>query len=193
MKSIAVYCGSSDRISEEFLAAAHLLGQKIAERGMAVVYGAGSAGMMGAVAEGAVQAGGQVLGVIPEIFDTPQLARKDLTLYEVTPDMHARKARIAEIADGFIALPGGYGTFEEFFEIVTWAQIGLHNKPVGLLNVLGYYDTLLKFLNEVREKGFMYEGHQDLFLVAENPDGLIEKMAQYKPPADLAQWVERNG
>lgn len=192
MKSIAVYCGSSDRISEEFLAAARALGKRIAEGGLSVVYGAGSTGMMGAVAEGAVQAGGQVLGVIPEIFDTPQLARKDLTLYEVTPDMHARKARIADLADGFIALPGGYGTFEEFFEIVTWAQIGLHTKPVGLMNVHGYYDTLLKFLDEVRQKGFMYDGHENLFQVADNPDDLIQKMEQYRPPVDLASWVERD-
>lgn len=192
MESIAVYCGSSDRIAEEYLSVARALGKEIAERGMTLVYGAGSTGMMGAAAEGAALAGGQVTGVIPVIFDTPQLARKDLTIYEVTPDMHTRKARIASIADGFIALPGGYGTFEEFFEIVTWAQIGLHTKPVGLLNAGGFYDMLLEFLDQVRKKGFMYEGHQHLFQVADNPAELLDKMGQYTPPADLASWVERD-
>jgi uncharacterized protein (TIGR00730 family) len=191
MKSVAVYCGSSNRTSENYLSAAREMGKEIARRGMSLVYGAGSTGMMGAVAQGAVDAGGTVIGVIPEIFDTPQLAKKDITTYEVTPDMHTRKARIAGMVDGFIALPGGYGTLEEFFEMVTWAQIGLHDKPIGLLNVNGFYDKLLDFLEVVRSEGFMYAEHRGLFQVADNPVELLEKMLAYRPPENLARWVER--
>jgi uncharacterized protein (TIGR00730 family) len=191
MKTVAVYCGSSDRIPEKYLQAARRMGEVIAGRGMQLVFGAGSTGMMGAVARGALDKRGEVIGVMPEIFDTPQLAFKDITRYELVPDMHSRKARIADISDGFIALPGGYGTLEEFFEIVTWAQIGLHDKPVGLLNTDGYYDSLMTFLKQVEEKGFMYKGHRELFQLAPQPDDLLDKMLAYKPPPDLAQWVDR--
>jgi uncharacterized protein (TIGR00730 family) len=193
MKSIAVYCGSSDRTGENYLSAAREMGKEIARRGMSLVYGAGSTGMMGAVAQGALDGGGAVIGVIPEIFDTPQLAKKDISRYDVTPDMHTRKARIAEMVDGFIALPGGYGTFEEFFEMVTWAQIGLHDKPIGLLNVNGFYDKLLDFLEVVRREGFIYDEHRGLFQVADNPIGLLEMMQVYRPPENLARWVDRSG
>ena len=193
MNSVAVYCGSSDRIKEVYLEAAHLMGGVIACRGMQLVYGAGSTGMMGAVAEGTLAAGGEVIGIMPQIFDTPQLAKTDTTRYEVLPDMHSRKKRIAEIADGFIALPGGFGTLEEFFEIVTWAQIGLHRKPVGLLNTSGYYDALLGFLAQVEREGFMYEEHSRLFQVEGEPEPLLELMEAYQPPPGLERWVERDG
>lgn len=193
MRSVAVYCGSSDRINEVYLQAARHMGQVLAEGGLQLVYGAGSTGMMGALAQGALDAGGQVIGVMPQIFDTPQLARSDLTRYEVLPDMHSRKKRIADIVDGFIALPGGYGTLEEFFEIVTWAQIGLHRKPVGLLNTAGYYDPLLGFLAQVESEGFMYQEHARLFQVAGEPEQLLELMASYQPPPGLERWVQRDG
>ena len=128
--------------------------------------------MMGAVARAVMKAEGDVIGVIPEMFDTPQLALTTTSEYIVTPDMHSRKALIAERADGFIALPGGFGTLEEFFEILTWAQIGLHGKPIGLLNTGGYYDTMLRFLDEVQEKGFTYKRHHSLFTSKEKPGEL---------------------
>lgn len=193
MKAIAIYCGSSDRVSEDYLSAAREIGKVVAERGIRVVYGAGSTGMMGAVADAALQAGGEVFGVIPEIFDSPHLAHSGLTSYKVVPDMHTRKALIAESSDGFIALPGGFGTFEEILEVLTWSQIGVHEKPIGFLNTNGYYDTLLKFFDEVKEKGFTYKEHNELFQTNSDPEKLLEMLISYSPPEGLSSWVEREG
>jgi uncharacterized protein (TIGR00730 family) len=191
LKTVAVYCGSSDKIAQKYLDAAYQLGQLLAERGHRVVYGAGGTGMMGAVARGAMKAGGEVIGVMPEIFDTPELRLTEITEYIIKPDMHSRLAYIIEISDAFIALPGGFGTMDEFFQTVTWAQIGLHSKPVGLLNIDGYYNTLHKFLQQVEAEGFIYAGHTDLYLCESDPETLLSAMENYHPPADLAQWVER--
>jgi len=191
MKSIAVYCGSSDKIAQVYLDAAFELGQLLGGRDYRVVYGAGSTGLMGAVARGAMQAGGEVIGVMPEIFDTPELRLTETTEYIIKPDMHARLAYIIEISDGFIALPGGYGTMDEFFQTVTWAQIGLHSKPVGLLNISGYYDALHAFLQQVEAKGFMYSGHDKLYAIESDAEKLLAAMHSYFPPDDLAQWVTR--
>lgn len=191
MKSIAVYCGSSDKVTEEYLQVARNLGRLLAERGIQLVYGAGSTGMMGAVATAAMDAGGEVIGVMPKIFDTPQLALPNTTRYEVVPDMHARLKRIIDISEGFIALPGGYGTMDEFFQTVTWAQIGLHSNPVGLLNYGGYYDLLIQFIKQMEDEGFMYTGHNELYVSAGTPDALLDAMTAYRPPADLNQWVDR--
>jgi uncharacterized protein (TIGR00730 family) len=192
MKSIAVYCGSSDRIEEQYLSAARELGTCAAEQGIKIIYGGGSTGMMGAVATAAMEAGGEVMGVIPEMFDTPQLALTSTSEYIVTPDMHTRKAMIADLAEGFIALPGGFGTLEEFFEILTWSQIGLHSKPIGLLNVNGFFDTMLKFLDEVQEKGFTYKRHKNLFSAVSDSKELLDVMKAYSPPEGLARWVNRD-
>ncbi len=192
MKSIAVYCGSSDKIDTAYLQMAARLGTLLAERGIQLVYGAGSTGMMGAVANAALEAGGEVIGVMPEIFDTPQLALKTTTKYEILPDMHTRLKRIMDLADGFIALPGGYGTMDEFFQTVTWAQIGLHQKPIGLLNQNGYYDLLVQFIRHMEDEDFMYTGHNGLFVVDDQPEGLLEAMSAYTPPHDLAHWVDRD-
>ena len=191
MKSIAVYCGSSDKISKNYLSAARDIGKAIAERGIRIVYGAGSTGMMGAVANAALEAGGEVFGVMPKIFDKPQLAHPRLTRYEVVADMHTRKALMIENSDAFIALPGGFGTFEEFFEVLTWAQIGIHEKPIGLLNSSGYYDTLMTFFNEVKEQGFTYKEHNQLFQSNEDPVKLLDLLESYAPPENLSNWVER--
>jgi uncharacterized protein (TIGR00730 family) len=191
LKTIAVYCGSSDKISQKYIDAAYKLGQLLASRGHRVVYGAGSTGMMGAVARGAMDAGGEVIGVMPEIFDTPELRLTDTTEYIIKPDMHARLAYIIEISDAFIALPGGFGTMDEFFQTVTWAQIGLHSKPVGLLNIDGYYDTLHQFLQQVEAEGFIYAGHTGLYMCESEAETLLSAMEKYHPPADLAEWVER--
>lgn len=192
MKSVAVYCGSSDRIAEKYLQLARDTGRVLAERGIRVIYGAGSTGMMGAVANAAMDAGGEVIGVMPEIFNTPQLALATTTGFEITPDIHARIARMMELSDGFIALPGGYGTMDEFFQTVTWAQIGLHTKPVGLLNHGGYYDKLLDFLTQVEEEGFMYSGHNGLYVSADTPQALLAAMEDFKPLPFLHHWLDRD-
>lgn len=191
MKSIAVYCGSSDQIAEEYLQVARDLGKLLAESGIQVVYGAGSTGMMGAVATAAMDAGGEVIGVMPEIFDTPQLALPSTTRYEVVPDMHARLKRIIDISEGFIALPGGYGTMDEFFQTVTWAQIGLHSKPIGLLNFGGFYDLLIQLIAHMEKEGFMYTGHNQLYVSAATPQALLDAMNAYRPPEGLNEWVDR--
>ncbi len=191
MKSICVYCGCSDKILPEYLDGAWAMGTAIARRGLQLWYGAGSTGMMGAVADGVLQAGGEVIGVIPEVFNTPELCHTGLTRLEVVSTMHARKARLAEMADAFIALPGGFGTLEEFFEIITWAQIGLHRKPVGLLNQRRYYDPLLGMAEQARREGFIYAEHLALFNVAEQPEPLLDALTGYTPPAGLERWVSR--
>jgi uncharacterized protein (TIGR00730 family) len=191
MKAVCVYCGSSDKIAGVYVDAAWRMGLSIAQKGFHLVYGAGSTGLMGAVADGALEAGGEVIGVIPEIFNTPQLAHQGISRFEVVKDMHARKARIVEISDGFIALPGGFGTLEELFEILTWAQIGLHAKPIGLLNTNGYYDALLTFFEQIEKEGFMYAEHQSLYLCASEPEELLALMTGYQPPDGLERWIDR--
>ena len=191
MKSICIYCGSSDKIKPEYLGIARRMGMAVAQRDLELWYGAGSTGLMGAVAQGALEAGGEVIGVIPAIFNTPQLAHDGLTRLEVVDSMHARKARLAQQADAFVALPGGYGTFEEFFEILTWSQIGLHHKPVGLLNMLGYFDPLLKAVEHARQEGFIYDEHRALFACAAEPEQLLDALAAYQPPAGLERWLTR--
>jgi uncharacterized protein (TIGR00730 family) len=191
IKSICVYCGSSDQIKSVYLEAARQIGREIALRDWELWYGAGSTGLMGAVANGAIQAGGRVIGVIPEIFNTPQLAHAGLNRLEVVESMHIRKQRLADQADAFIALPGGFGTFEELFEILTWAQIGLHQKPVWLLNTAGYFEPLLRLVEHACHEGFVYEEHPELLLSARDPIQLLESLNGYSPPDGLDRWVTR--
>jgi len=192
MNSICIYCGSSDKINPEFLNAARQIGAVVAKRGLQLWYGAGSTGLMGAVADGALEAGGKVIGVIPEIFNTPQLAHTELTRLEVVKTMHLRKQRLVEQADAFVALPGGYGTFEELFEILTWSQIGLNQKPVGLLNTLHYFDPLLAAIDRAREEGFIYQEHLSLFACSVDPEELLDALANYQPPSGLEHWLLRD-
>lgn len=191
MKTICVYCGSSDKLHPAYLEAARQMGAAISRRGIGIVYGAGSTGLMGAVADGALQAGGQVTGVIPVYFNTPKLAHSGLTRLEVVDTIHQRKARMAELADAFIALPGGFGTLEELFEILTWAQIGLHQKPVGLLNARRYYDPLLAMVDHARSEGFIYAEHRALFTAAEQPEELLDALCSHTPPGGLERWLTR--
>ncbi len=191
MKKICVYCGSSDKIPTSYLEAAFQMGQSIAHRGWQLWYGAGSTGLMGAVADGVLRAGGEVVGVIPELFNTPQLAHTHLTRLEVVDSMHQRKQRLAEQADVFVALPGGYGTFEELFEILTWSQIGLHRKPVGLLNTAGYYDPLLSMIEHALHEGFIYDEHRALFACAAEPGDLLDALDNFTLPAGLERWLSR--
>lgn len=176
-----------------YLRAAAALGELLAERGSTIVYGGGSTGLMGSLADAALEAGGKVIGVLPRMFDTPALAHAGLTQLELVPGMHERKARMAELAQGFIALPGGFGTLEELFEMLTWAQIGLHQRPVGVLNVDGYYDPLLSLIRHARDQGFIYAEHQRLLACERDPQKLLLAMEAYQPPEGLSRWVDRGG
>ncbi len=191
MKSICVYCGSADQVNPQYLEAARQMGASIAQRGYQLWYGAGSTGLMGAVADGALQAGGEVVGVIPELFNTPQLAHTHLTRLEVVGSMHQRKERLAQQADAFIALPGGFGTFEELFEILTWSQIGIHAKPVGVLNVRGYFDPLLSMVAHALQEGFIYDEHRQLLASADNPQALLAALENHRHPEGLERWLTR--
>ena len=191
MRSVCVYCGSSDKANLAYLNAAYEMGAVIAARGLQLVYGAGVTGLMGAIANGALESGGEVIGVLPEIFNTPTLAHNGLTRLEIVENMHQRKARLAELADAFIALPGGYGTLEELFEILTWAQIGLHQKPVGLLNVRRYFDPLLELVEKASSEGFIYHEHRGLFTSCDDPNSLLEALLNHNPPAGLERWLTR--
>lgn len=192
LRSVCVYCGSSDHMRPVYTTAARKMGAAIARRGMRIVYGAGSTGLMGALADGALQAGGEVVGVIPGYFNTPRLAHSSLSRLEVVDTIHQRKARLVELADAFIALPGGYGTLEELFEVLTWAQIGLHRKPVGLLNVEGYYDPLLALVEHIHQEGFIYDEHRALFTHASDPDQLLDALQNHRAPDGLERWLKRD-
>lgn len=191
LKTICVYCGSADHVHPEYMDAARETGVVIAARGLTLVYGAGSTGLMGAVANGSLEAGGEVIGVIPEYFNTPTLAHPKLSRLEVVENIQQRKARMAELADAFIALPGGYGTLEEFFEILAWAQIGLHSKPIGLLNTRNYYAPLLSLVEHAKSEGFIYAEHRTLFDIADQPETLLDHLAHYQPPEGLDRWLTR--
>jgi len=192
IQSLCVFCGSSDNVRSEYLDTAFRLGVVLAQNGIRLVYGAGSTGLMGAVANGALEAGGIVLGVIPKLFDTPILAHRGLTHIEVVETMHQRQARMSEISDAFIALPGGFGTLGELFEALTWAQIGIHRKPIGLLNVNGYYDGLLTMIEHARMEGFIYPDHLALFMCAQDPEALIDSLGNHEPPKNLSRWLTRS-
>ena len=191
MKKICVYCGSSDKLHQDYLDAAHQLGSLLADLNLEIVYGAGSTGSMGALADGALQAGGKVIGVIPDYFNTPALAHQNLTKLEVVDSIHERKARMIELADAFIALPGGFGTFEELFEALTWAQIGLHSKPVGLLNTRRYFDPLLVMIQHANDEGFIYDEHRTLFTCEQEPAALLTALSNHIPPQGLERWMTR--
>lgn len=188
MTRLCVFCGSSAGISPDFLEAARALGQTLAESGIELVYGGASVGLMGAVADAALAAGGRVVGVIPEALVSRELAHRGLSELHVTPSMHARKAMMADLSDGFVALPGGIGTFEELFEIWTWGQLGDHAKPIGLLDVAGFYRPLLAFLDGVVAAGFLRAEHRAMVQVADTPAALLERM-QAAPARASAKWI----
>ena len=173
--SICVFCGSSEGSEPLYAEQAKRLGESIARRGIDLVYGGGNAGLMGAVSSSHIEAGGHAIGVIPEALKDMVPHRDDVELH-VLPDMHQRKAKMYEMSDYFIALPGGIGTFEELFEVLTWNQLGYFSKPVGLLNVGGFYDELLLFLKGAVSKGFLKQMHMDQLSVFEHPDHLIESL-----------------
>lgn len=183
MKRICVFCGSRPGVRPAYRAAAEAVGSLLAERGIELVYGGGNVGLMGIVADACLAAGGRVVGVIPRALLEWEVGHEGLTRLEVVDSMHTRKARMAELADGFIALPGGLGTFEELFEILTWAQLGFHSKPVGLLNVDAYYQPLVQMMERGVAEGFMKAENRGLLLVEDNAQALLRTMGAYHPPA----------
>jgi uncharacterized protein (TIGR00730 family) len=190
MNSICVFCGSSDSVHADYKSAAWTMGRLLAEKDIQLIYGGGKTGLMGAVAEGALSAGGEVIGVIIPSMNTKALAHDGLTRMEVPPDMHARKARMHELADGYIALPGGFGTFDELFETVTWGQTGAHEKPVGLLNVKNYYAPLLAAIDHAASEGFIFKEHRDSLFCDSDPNQLLEAMARYEHPHEaVKRWM----
>ena len=193
MKSICVYCGSSDAVHADYLSAARQMGRVLAERGIQLVYGGGKTGLMGAVANGALDAGGEVIGVIIPSMNTGPLAHTRLTRMDVVPDMHARKARMHELADGYIAMPGGFGTWDELFEAITWAQTGAHEKPVGLLNVRDYYDLLFAAMDHAVAEGFIFSEHRKVICCEPDPEKLLSAMEKYEHPHEaVKRWLRES-
>jgi uncharacterized protein (TIGR00730 family) len=188
---VCVFCGSSPGSDPAYVDAARQLGKTLAAEGIGLVYGGGNVGMMGELANAAVAAGGQVTGVIPKALMEREVALVELDDLRVVDSMHARKALMADLADGFIALPGGLGTLEEIIEVLTWAQLGLHAKPCALLDTAGYFGTLLQFLDEIAGARFMAEVHRQLILTAETPAPLLAAMRAFVPPEfDKAKWAK---
>jgi uncharacterized protein (TIGR00730 family) len=186
---ICVYAGSNPGDDPAYGQAARALGQTLAERGIGLVYGGGRTGLMGAVADGCRHAGGHVTGIIPGFLEEKEVAHHGIDDLRVVGSMHERKTLMAELSGGFIALPGGIGTFEELFEIWTWSQLGQHHKPCGLLNVAGFYDRLVAFLDGVVEEGFLQEGHRRTLLVETDAGALLDAFGSYEPPSG-GKWLE---
>jgi hypothetical protein len=189
MKSVCVFCGSSPGRDPIHAEAARALGRALAARGLTLVYGGGATGLMGIVADAALQAGGLVTGIIPRGLERRELAHRGLTRLEVVGSMHERKARMAALAEGFVALPGGMGTLEELAEILTWAQLGLHARPVGLLDVAGYYQPLVAFFDRAVEAGFLKEEHRRLLTVEREPEALLARFETWTPPP-VERWID---
>jgi len=185
-----VFAGSSPGTRAEYRQAAADLGRALAERGIALVYGGARVGLMGALADAALQVGGEVIGVMPEALVAKEVAHTGLSQLRVVSSMHERKQLMADLADAFAALPGGLGTLEELAEILTWAQLGLHGKPVGLVNVEGYYAPLIQLLDHAVTERFLPAPHRALLLVGETPERLLELMASHRPPV-VEKWLDR--
>lgn len=190
MKSVCVFCGSNPGTDPVYAEGARAMGAEIARRGMVLVYGGGAVGLMGIVADAALAAGGEVHGVIPRALREKEVGHHHLTRLEIVETMHIRKARMAELSEGFIAMPGGIGTFEELFEIWTWSQLGIHDKPLAFLNVAGFYDPLATFLDNTVEAGFLKQTHRAMTITDTEPATLLDRMEQYVP-AVTYKWVEK--
>ena len=181
MKRLAVYCGSATPADPIYIETARAVGRTLAERGIGVVYGGGRLGLMGAIADSALEAGGEVIGIIPQALVDAEVAHRGLTELHVVGTMHQRKQAFTDLSDGFVNLPGGTGTMDELWEALSWAQIGYHAKPVGLLNTAGYYDHLIAFYAKMGEVGFLRPQHRGILIVDAELDGLLAKMAAHEP------------
>ncbi|MCB0432850.1 MAG: TIGR00730 family Rossman fold protein [Mangrovimonas sp.] len=190
MNSVAVFCGSSEGNDQEIIEQSYLLGKTLAKRKMTLVYGGAKIGIMGQVARGVLEHSGQVLGVIPDFLKKKEVVHPNLTELITTKNMHDRKVIMYEKSDGFIIIPGGFGTMDEFFEITTWGQIGLHAKPIGILNLNGYYDALLSQCKVMVERGFLKQANLEVILVDTTIDGLLEKMQNFKTTSQ-PKWIKK--
>ena len=190
MKAVCVYCGSSNGARPIYAAAAKAFGRALVEADLALIYGGGSVGLMGTIADEVLAHGGRAIGVIPELLMNKEVGHKGLTELHVVPDMHQRKKKMADLSDAFVSMPGGVGTFEELFEVYTWAQLRYHEKPVALLNIDNYYDPLLAMLRHTVEEGFMRAPFLDMLQVASDPVKLIGALKAYTPPA-IDRWPEK--
>ncbi|CDQ41666.1 MULTISPECIES: LOG family protein [Virgibacillus] len=182
MKRLAIFCGSRNGASEDYIQQAKELGSKLAEQNVALVYGGASVGIMGAVADAVLHGGGHVIGVMPQFLKEKEISHPSLTELIIVDSMHERKMKMAELADGFIALPGGPGTLEEFFEVFTWAQLGLHQKPCGLLNINHYFDPLISLFQHMTDEHFMEKKHRDMVIIDKNASTLLRNFIAYVAP-----------
>jgi uncharacterized protein (TIGR00730 family) len=189
-RAVCVYCGASSGHDPVHAEAARALGREMAQQRLALVYGGGHVGLMGIIADAVLDAGGEVTGVIPKALMDTEVGHDRLTRLMVVKDMHERKALMAELANGFIAMPGGIGTLEELFEAMTWAQLGFHEKPVGLLNVNGFYDKLLAFLSQLEQEGFLRAEHKNLLINESEPSALLERLREFRMPEGVS-WLSR--
>jgi uncharacterized protein (TIGR00730 family) len=190
LERVCVFCGSSRGSRPVYADAAARIGRVMAALGLGLVYGGGRVGLMGVVADAALGGGGEVVGIIPEALAQKEVAHAGLTELIVVGSMHERKARMAERSDAFLALPGGIGTFEEFFEVLTWAALGIHAKPIAILNTDGYYDPLLSLLEHARSERFVRPEHLELLLVGDDPEKLIERLTRFEPPPPGPLWID---
>lgn len=188
LKNICVYLGSNAGRTPVYVEQARGLGRELAQRGIGLVYGGSNVGLMGALADAALEAGGRVVGILPERLKAKEVAHLGLTELHIVATMHERKRMMSEMSDGFIALPGGAGTLEEIFETWTWAQLGFHAKPCGLLNIAGYYDKLAAFLDHAAQERFMREEHRAMLMVESSPAALLDRYAAYQPPT-VSKWI----
>lgn len=189
IRSICVYCGHREGNSGAFIDAALAVAEELAARGIRLVYGGGGSGMMGRIAHAVLDAGGEVRGVIPRSLQVREHASTRVTQMEVVETMHERKARFHQLSDAFLTLPGGLGTLDELFETLSWGQLGIHAKPTGLLNVEGYYDPLIRMLDDAVEKGFLSAEHRRLLVSAESASGLLDLIERYEPPEPVIRWL----
>ncbi len=189
MQRICVYAGSNVGVRQEYQQAARALGQELVKRGLGLVYGGGHVGLMGVLADAVLAGNGEVIGVMPAALFPNEVAYRNVTQFYEVGSMHERKALMADLADGFIALPGGFGTYDELFEMITWSQIGLHTKPVGLLNVAGFFDPLLALVAHSSLEGFISPAHANLILQKETPAALLDSFATYVPAPRQAKWT----
>ena len=191
MNYICVYCGSNMGRSDVYASAARSLAKSLVERKLGLIYGGARVGLMGVLADEVLDAGGKAIGVIPESLILHEIAHDNLTALHVTKTMHERKKLMAQLADGFIALPGGMGTLDEIFEVLTWGQLSFHSKPIGLLNTAGYFDHLNAFLDHTVDEQFVRAPHRSMLFVEESPDTLLDYFASYQAP-DVRKWVEQS-
>ena len=190
IKRICVFCGSNHGARSAYTDAAQQLGKALVSQGMGLVYGGGSIGMMTVVADAVLKEKGEVIGVIPHALSSKEFAHNGLTELHLVSSMHERKAMMAELSDAFIAMPGGFGTLDEFFEIITWAQLGLHTKPIGLLNVGGYFDWLLKFVDYMLQERFISAEHRQLIITSQDPEELLSALIRYKPSQQIPKVID---